>query len=386
MRALAASLLLLLTLAAAVPAEAAKPRRVPYPFIGVSADGPVLEPQMDLNRELDLMVGSGVQSVRTVFHWGIAQPYRSFDEVPPEERPRFRDEGGVPTDWSAIDRIVAGVVQRRMHVLPVITVAPDWAARHPGRLSSPPSDFDAYARFFAAVARRFGPNGSFWAENPGLPKAPIREHQAWNEPSLKVFWSDDGWDRDYVQLLKVTRPALRAADPGAKLVLAGLPNESWKALRLIYKAGGRRYFDIAAVHPFTMLVKNVIKIVELSREVMTKNSDRKKPLLVTETSWPSSRGKTSTQYGFEVSEKQQAARVRDVLPALARARGRLGIKRIYWFTWMGVERGDYLFDYAGLRRLEGDRVESKPALAAYRRAALALERCKRKSGRADRCG
>jgi hypothetical protein len=385
MRVLGTALLLLLVIAAAAPADAAKPRRVPYPFIGVSADGPALDPRTDLNRELDVMVGSGVQSVRALFHWGVAQPYRSFDEVPPEERPRFRDEGGVPTDWSAIDRIVAGATQRRMRVLPVVTVAPDWAARHPGRFNSPPSDFDAYARFTAALARRFGPNGSFWAENPGLPRLPLREYQAWNEPSLKVFWSDDGWDRDYVQLLKVTRPALLAADPRAKVVLAGLPNESWKALRLIYKAGGRRHFDIAAIHPFTALVKNVIRIAELSRDVMRKYGDRRKPLMVTETSWPSSRGKTSTRYAFEVSEKQQAARLRDVLPAFARARGRLGIRRVYWFTWMGIERGDYLFDYAGLRRLEGDRIESKPALAAYRRAALALQRCKRKSDRADRC-
>src|SRR5918992_627379 len=221
MRVLSSLLLpVLLALAAAAPADAAKRRPVPYPFLGVSADGPALDPRMDLNRELDLMVGSGVQSVRAVFHWGVAQPYRSFEEVPPEERPRFRDEAGVP----------------------------------------------------------------------------MREYQAWNEPSLKVFWSDDGWDRDYVQLLKVTRPALLAADPGAKMVLAGLPNESWKALRLIYKAGGRRHFDIAAVHPFTALVKNVIRIVELSRDVMRKYGDRRKPLMVTETSWPSSRGKTSTRY------------------------------------------------------------------------------------------
>ena len=54
-----------------------------------------------------------------------------------------------------------------------------------------------------------------------------------------------------MKLLRASRRALRAADPGSRTVLAGLPNESWIALRKIYKAGGHGAFDAVALHPYT---------------------------------------------------------------------------------------------------------------------------------------
>ena len=71
-----------------------------------------------------------------------------------------------------------------------------------------------------------------------------------------------------MRLLRASRRALRAADPGSRTILAGLPNESWIALRKIYKAGGRGTFDVVALHPYTGRPRNVIKLIEFARREM----------------------------------------------------------------------------------------------------------------------
>ena len=72
----------------------------------------------------------------------------------------------------------------------------------------------------AAVAR-YGPNGSFWAENPGVPKRPIRNWQIWNEPNFKYFVAKPN-PAEYGKLVKLSSTALKAADPGAQVILGGL--------------------------------------------------------------------------------------------------------------------------------------------------------------------
>ena len=382
------ALALVLALAVPAQAEAAKrPKKVPANFVGVVADGPLLDdPAVDFATELDRMVGSGVQTMRTVFNWSGAQPYQSSDEVPEEDRDRYRDENGVPTDYTAIDRVVTGAAQRHIAVMPVVQIAPMWAARHPGQLNSPPSDPQAYANFAGALVRRYGPGGSFWVEHPELVAQPIRYWQIWNEPSLRAFWSDQPFAADYVELLRLARDAIKAADPGARIVLAGLPNKSWTALDKIYAAGGRSLFEIAAFHPFTAKVDGVKEILRRDRKVMAKHRDGRKPLWVTELSWTSARGKTSVTYGNEQTESGQAKKLGDAYRMLAKLRGKMHIGRVYWYTWLTRDQqDDYPFDWAGLLHVRSGQVTAKPALKAYRRAAFALEHCKRKIGRADRC-
>jgi hypothetical protein len=383
------ALALVLAVAAPTQADAAKrPKKVPGNFVGVVADGPLLEdPAVDFASELDRMVGSGVQTMRTVFNWSGAQPYQSFDEVPQEDRDRYRDENGVPTDYTAIDRIVTGDAERHIAVMPVVQIAPMWAARHPGQLNSPPSDAQAYANFAGALVRRYGPGGSFWVEHPELEAQPIRYWQIWNEPSLRAFWSDQPFAADYVQLLRLAREAIKAADPGAHIVLAGLPNKSWTALEKIYAAGGRSLFGVAAFHPFTAKVDGVKEILRRDRKVMAKHHDARKPLWVTELSWTSARGKTSVTYGNEQTESGQAKKLGDAYRMLASQRGKMHIGRVYWYTWLTRDaQDDYPFDWAGLLHIRSGQITAKPALKAYRRTALALEHCKSKGSRADRCG
>src|SRR5207302_8470539 len=97
--------------------------------------------------------------------------------------------------------------------------------------------------------------------------------------------------KDYVALLKASNIAVKKVDPKARVVLAGFPSGSWVSLARLYRAGAKRWFDVAAVHPFSLQIGGVMRILHADRLVMTRYHDSRKPLIITETSWPSALGK-----------------------------------------------------------------------------------------------
>ena len=350
------------------PASAAAQRSVPRGWLGVIADGPLTAPGAALDGEWDLMASSGVESVRTAFYWPSAQ----------------REEG-VPPDLTHFDAVVLAAARRNLPVLPIVTGTPRWAGTRPGDETSPPRSPALYARFLTTLVERYGPSGSLWAEHPEVRRRPIRAWQVWNEPNLTRYWSRQPFARSYVKLLRAAHGALRAADRGARVILAGLPNESWTALRSVYRAGGRRYFDAVALHPYTGRPRNVVRLVEYARREMRRFRDGRKPIWITELSWPAAKGKTRNTAGFETTDAGQARRLTDGLRLLAAARRRLRIERVYWYTWLSQEGSPNSFDYSGLRRVRDGQLVTVPALGAFQRAARRLEGCAKAPGDASRC-
>jgi len=343
---------------------------VPFGFVGVMADGPIAATAVDPATETAAMVTSGVEGMRVVFHWADAQPSR----------------GAAPT-FDRFDPLVRNAAVRGITVLPVLTTAPAWAAKYPGDFASPPAGTADYAEFVRAAVQRYGPEGSFWAENTAVPRRPIRAWQIWNEPNLRSSWSDRAWTRPYVALLRAARRAAKGADPNARIVLAGLANFSWRSLAAIYRVdGSRRLFDRVAIHPYTAEVAGIGTILRRARRAMNRNGDRRKRLLVTEFGWPSARGK-AVGFGIETTERGQARKATDALRLLARERRSLRLEAVYWHDWINTDRGsDSIWPYSGLRRYETDgSVTSKPALRSFRRTALRLEGCRRKAAVATRC-
>ena len=367
-------------LLAAVPAQAAE-RRVPPGWLGVTADGPLGAADTG---EWDRMATSGVESVRIAVRWNELQPYPSAAAVPPAEAVRFRDAGGVPTDFAATDALVAAAAQRGLAILPVLQATAGWAARRTGDATSPPRDPATFRRFLAALVERYGPRGSLWVERPELPRVPIRDWQVWNEPNIIRYWSEQPFARSYVRLLRAAHAALHTADPGVTVVLAGLPNVSWKALRAIYRAGGRGHFDAVALHPYTGKPADVLRLIRYARRVMREHGDRKLPIWVTELSWPAAAGKLGQPSPFAVSDAGQARRLGRTLELLSGARKRRHIERVFWYTWLSAEVGPSAFDWSGLRRLRDGTAVDAPALAEFRRWARRLEGCA-KTADARRC-
>jgi hypothetical protein len=336
----------------AAPAGAAVPRD----WLGVAVDGPLIESADEHAGEWPRIAASGATSVRIAFYWHEGQPL-----------------GPGAVDFSPYDAPVLAAAAQGLDVLPVVFSTPTWARIEAGDAASPPRDPAEYAAFLTALVGRYGPQGSLWSEHPELEARPIRAWQLWNEPNLTGYWSQQPFAKGYVRLLEVARGALRAADPGARAILAGLPN-GWAALRQIYRAGGRPLFDAAAIHPYTARAVRVPRFLFEARKVMRRFGDRRKPLWVTEMSWPAAKGRARDPIGIATDDQGQARRLRRALLVLAAARRRLRIERVFWYTWLSAESKSSVFAWSGLRRLHDGAVVSTPALKAFETTARRLRR------------
>ncbi|HEX8976890.1 MAG TPA: hypothetical protein VF781_10285 [Solirubrobacteraceae bacterium] len=359
-------------------------------FVGVDIDGPLLDPSnsLDLNQQMSSMVSNGVQSVRAAFNWAAAQPYASWSQVPADRRSQFvAGPAGRPISYAATDQIVGDAADHGLSVLPTLLYVPAWdAAGNRSGFKVPQRDAP-YAEFAAAMVRRYGTRGSFWSMNPRIPKLPVSQWQVWNEPNIPAYWPQPFAQR-YVALLRLASRAIRQADPGARVVLGALTNLAWHALGRIYAIrGARGLFDSVSVNGFTSTPANVILYLRLMRRAMNRYGDAAKPLIASELSWPSAIGQTTQHHDFNVTQSGQARNVAELLRLIGSWRGQLGLSAFYYYTWMGNEfRGAPAFSFSGLLRYTGrGRVQTKPALAAFRNGALWLEGCRAKGKTANRC-
>lgn len=338
-------------------APAAAQAKVPAGWLGaaigedLASRGPLVE------GEFALMRRSGVGTARVTFDWNVAQPFRDW------------------TPWlGQTDAVVLAAARRGITVLPTVVGAPGWASDEPadGTFVLTPRDPADYATWLRVLIARYGPAGSLWAEHPDVPPRPIRAWQIWNEPNLTRYWRGD-WVAGYLALLRVAFAAVKAADPGAKVVLAGLPNYSWLGLSALYAKGAAPFFDVVAIHPYTRRLKSLVALVDANRRVMRANGDAKTPLWVTELGWPAAEGR-ARDLGFNVTSAAQVRLLREAVTTLARERTRLRIGKVLWYSWLSRGTGTTdPFAYSGLRWLTSSGgVRSTPALAAFQRVARQL--------------
>jgi hypothetical protein len=388
------SLLTLVALLAAVPvgsAQAAK-RTVPFGFFGtvfspyITAPGAVSDAALE--QQTALMARSGVESLRLTFSWAAMEPARGV------------------FDFGSTDRLVAAAARHRISVLANVIGTPRWASDRP---SSPkftyyqPRDPAVFAEFMTAAVERYGPRGSFWSENPDLPRTPVRQWQIWNEQRAVVFWASRPWAPTYTRLLRAAYPAIHRADRGAKVVAGsfvalGSVSTQWGQARQLYNAGARRYFDVVAVHPFTDAsvgtresVRRVTEIALRVRREMRKRGDRRKPIILTELSWPAAIPGVprNRRLGLETTARGQKVLLTAAYRRLARERRKLGITQAYWFSWASQyddnsPQSDVSYRFAGLTRFAGGAFTRKPILSTYAAVAARYQGC-RKSDDARRC-
>jgi Glycosyl hydrolase catalytic core len=349
-----------------------EPPKVPSSFVGVNIDGPLAGGQPSLPPAMSSMVSAGVQSVRVAFNWAAAQPTKDG-----------------PYDFSATDLIVGDAAQDGLTVLPVVLYTPSWDARpNPAQTIAIPSDDAPYAAYLSALVKRYGPSGTYWADNPTLPKRPIRAWQIWNEPNFTYYWPTRPFAPSYMALVKAAHTAVKQADPGAKIVLAGMPNDAWDYLQKIYNvphAGS--YFDVVAAHPYTVIPSNVILFLQKMRAVMKRNGDAAKPIVITEMGWNASVGhEPSDNFCCQSTAARQAAKVQAVLPLLAQYRTALKLQAFYYYTWASQgTNGGPSAGWAGLFQIHGSKLVAQPVYGQFKAGVLALEHCRRIGKLAGRC-
>ena len=278
--------------------------------------------------------------------------------------------------WAAWDRIVQAAAGRELRLIAVLDTSPAWAraAADAANPFAPPHERADFGRFAAAFARRY-------AEL-------VHVYQVWDEPNIAPHWGARPADpADYLGLLREGYVQVKAADPTAWVVLAGLAPtvESGGAnlsdvayLDQLYRLGAAQWFDVAAAKPYGFdsgpadprLSPDVLNFgrAVLLREVMERHGDAQTPLWAVEFGWnalpagwtgaPSIWGQVdeTTQAGYAVAASERAPRDWPWLGLLL------------WAAYQpAVPAGDAHWGFA-LVDQEG---QPRPALAALRGVAAA---------------
>ena len=321
-------------------------------------------PQTTLTDEdAAFMKAGGIESVRWPVSWAAIQPTAKS-----------------PYNWASFDETVKVAARHGLQVLPFLLDTPHWVAAKPTTLPIGGRARKAWSAFLQAAVERYGPGGEFWTEHaPGVVKyepaiarpVPIRSWQIWNEANFFYFAFPASPQR-YAKLVEISSPAIKAVDPGAKVVLSGLfgaPTASGargmpaaKFLEVLYRAPGiKSDFDGIALHPYAFDTETLEELVEELHEVTVANHDRV-PLYITEMGWGSQND--FNQVAFEQGIAGQVRELRAAYGYLLENRNRLDLKQVYWFSWKDLPDSCNFCDSVGLFRA-GPRFHPKPAWRAF---------------------
>jgi len=259
-----------------------------------------------LPQALEIIAAAGLQRVRQEFPWPQMEPVpRQFH-------------------WEPWDPIVRAVEAHGLELVAVLDTTPSWASEGQDPHTPPLREAD-FGRFARAFATRYG--------------GQIRWYQIWDEPNLSSHWGGRYADPTaYARLLRTGASQIRAADPQALILTAGLA-PTWEQgplnldeaafLRGLYEAGAGDGFDVVAAKPYGFWsgpedrrvssdVLNFSRLIRL-REVMEAHGDGDKPIWAVEWGWnalPRNWQGDPSPWGTDGEEKQ----IRRLRAAVERAR------------------------------------------------------------------
>ncbi|HEX2621012.1 MAG TPA: beta-galactosidase [Phototrophicaceae bacterium] len=234
------------------------------------------------------------------------------------------------------DHILDETERRGLKVIVRLGEVPKWAQSTPigdDVHDTPPADLDAWANYCGTIASHY--------------KGHIAGSQVWNEPNLSREWGGRPVNAiEYTELLAACSLAIRAADPDAKIISAGLAptgNEDTIALRddvyldQMYKAGFQQYVDAVGAHAPGFSAPDVdpsvpeagrwasFRRVEDLRKIMIANGDAAHQIAILETGWTTDTVHPGYAW-YAVSEADQAKNLRAAYEYAAEN----------WRPWVGL--------------------------------------------------
>lgn len=314
-------------------------------------------PQAHPNEEqFQRLQKGGVKSMRIALDWTSLQPSK-----------------GATIDWAGIDVMVERGAKHDIEMLPFLTGAPKWAvpsifvpgdpnAKAPAHLPAAGAGATAWSSFVKAAVARYGSTGSFWAENPGVPKRPIKVWQIWNEQNFKYFVAKPN-PAEYGRLVKLSYSAIKSVDPAGQVLLGGLfsyPKGCAKEkrpksicatefLEQMYKKtpGIKNKFSAVALHPYTGRYQELNYYVQEFRDVLVRSKDPGKGIWITELGW-SSKPVDPTRNIFAKGVAGQATQLKGAFTMLRNKQAKWKIQRVYWFSVDDAEGTCNFCDGSGL--------------------------------------
>lgn len=196
-------------------------------------------------------------------------------------------------DWTHADLVVDHAQRQGLTVIARLGFVPNWARPKDSVTSYlDEARYQHFAQFAAAFVRHFAGR--------------IRYLIIWNEPNVNFEWGYRPVDpAGYVRMLRAVYPEVKQINPELQVLGGALaptlapPNSpdamsDLEYLQKMYDAGAKDYFDLLAVHsygwtspaddpPATNRVN--FRRTELLRDIMVKNGDAAKHMLITEGGW-----------------------------------------------------------------------------------------------------
>jgi len=271
-----------------------------------------------INAQLSAVAATGVTVARSDALWELSEPH------PPVN--------GVHTySWAFDDTIAGDLAAHGLTWLPIVDYTATWNQSVAGEDHSPPASDADFAAYAAALARRYGPGGAFWAAHPELSARPVSTVEIWNEPDSGQFWRPTSNAAAYVRLYVAARTAIAAAVATTRVIVGGLtdPRATLPAM-VAAEPGLAGHVDGVAVHPYGAPLQMVGKLRDDRRTLATLGMGSV-PLYVTEFGWViHPRG----ALGY-VPARRRPDYIRSALAAL----GHLdcGIAAVVYYTWITPE-------------------------------------------------
>ena len=237
-------------------------------------------------------------------------------------------------NWTDEDNFIGQLASHGIRPLPFLWGSPTWVGS--GAIAQPPlngaADQAAWKDFLTRAVSRYGPGGSYWGApyhskyGSSAVALPVQHWQIWNEPNLKKFFTPGASvaasAQKYASLVKISHDAIKAKDPKALIVLAGMPgfgdSKAWIFLDNIYAVAGiKNYFDVTALHPYARDINEFRTEVSMFRASMTNHGDGATPMWLTEWGWGSG---PADQFGHNVGltgQQKDALRLGQAGPSTA---------------------------------------------------------------------
>jgi polysaccharide biosynthesis protein PslG len=332
-------------------------------FVGITSQDTFIGDETYRQEQFAGMQAAGITLIRQVFDWRTIEPKRGV------------------FDFSPYDQFVADAAEHGIEVMPVfydepgfLSSAPKHHVRKLLKDDYPPKHLGSIAALAKAAVDYYGPNGTFWQQNPSVPQVPIRVWQIWDEPNLNFFWYPHANARHYVKLLKAAAKAIHSVDPGAEVVTAGMPQSKdginlFKFVRELLHAGAGQWMNTLAVNAYSHNANGVIKIIKTVRRLMNAHGASACGIRVSEIGWSD----VGPRSRFRAGVKGQSKQITNVIEAFGKDTNTLKLRGFVYYTWRDTLPFKGVKDFWGLHTgLLEQNGTPKPALSAFTSAVAAL--------------
>jgi hypothetical protein len=237
----------------------------------------------DIDTTLDTLESIGVTSVRILVPWALVEP----------------TEGTY--NWTYVDEVVQAAAARNIGVLADVTSTPTWDAPAGTVLGAGTPNPTDYASFLTQVASRYGTD--------------ISSYEIWNEPNYELSY-DPIDPATYTALLKAGYTAIKAVDPSATVIAAGLGagttfgNLTLNPVTFVQEMladGASGYFDALSFHPYqeslefsqgTDVPNSPLNQLNAIEALLAANGDASAKIWITEYGLPTADVSQQTQANF----------------------------------------------------------------------------------------